>query len=126
MRALTFLGAAAFALASLTGCSSTSGLSGTVTTTEAAAFAPDATVQVTLMDASGSVVARNSMPVAGRRLPIPFTLSPSQPLAESGRYEMRAMVISRTGQILYRSDQSVPVTMNDNGTINVLVQPAGS
>ena len=126
MRAFSSLSAVALALAVLSGCASTQSFSGTVAPAGATRFAPDATVQVMLMDASsGSVVASETYPVDGRHTAVPFRFSPAEALAPNGRYELRARVLSRTGAVLYQSAQGMPVTATPSGTVNVTVQPAG-
>jgi len=125
MRFNTLLVGAALALSALSGCASTQSFSGTVAPVGGAAFAPDATVQVMLMDAAGAVVATKSVPVDGQSEAIPFSINAADAPNANGRYELRARVVSRTGQVLYQSAQGMQVTMPPSGTINVTVQPAG-
>ena len=77
-------------------------ISGTLTYRARIALPPDATAEVRLVDGAGGTIARETVPTAGRQVPLPFTLRYRPEAIQIGvGYDLYADIRDATGRVIW-------------------------
>ncbi len=102
-------------------------LAGTVVYRARIALPPDAVAEVRLVDAAGGVVARETIPAAGRQVPLPFALRYAPEAIRTGvAYTLHADIRDGVGRTLWATAAARPVLGGgqEATTIDLVLTPA--